>query len=119
MGSRITELALDCTDPERLATFWSEVLGYEILDREDDCVQIGPPDRRMTLLFIRDPNPKLQKLRLHIDVNATDRDQEAELARLVALGARHIDIGQGDVSWYVLTDPEGNEFCLLKERVEP
>ena len=71
------------------------------------------------LLFIRDPSPKLQKLRLHIDVNATDCDQEAELARLVALGARHTDIGQGDVSWYVLTDPEGNEFCLLKERVEP
>lgn len=120
MACRITELLLDCTDPELLAAFWGEVLGYEVLERDADCVVIGPPDKRMTLLFQRDPSPKLQKLRLHIDVNATDRDQEAELARLLALGAKHTDIGQGDdVSWYVLADPEGNEFCLLRSRVAP
>jgi len=120
VASRITELVLDCTDPERLATFWGEVLGYEELGRGDDWAEIGPPDRRTTLLFLLNPDRKLQKLRLHIDVQATDRDQEAELERLLALGATRVDIGQGDdVSWYTLADPEGNEFCLLKERVEP
>jgi catechol-2,3-dioxygenase len=120
VAARITELVLDCTDPERLATFWGEVLGYEVLDRDDDSVEIGPPDQRMTLLFLRNPDRKLQKLRLHIDVRATDRDQEAELERLLALGATRVDIGQGDdVSWYTLADPEGNEFCLLSGRAEP
>ncbi|MET8764863.1 VOC family protein [Lentzea sp. NPDC004782] len=120
MASRITELVLDCTDPERLAAFWGEVLGYEVLDRDDESVEIGPPDKRTTLLFLRNPDRKLQKLRLHIDVRATDRDQDAELERLLALGATRADIGQGDdVSWYTLADPEGNEFCLLSGRVEP
>ncbi|MFI6101418.1 VOC family protein [Lentzea sp. NPDC051213] len=119
MACRITELVLDCTDPERLAVFWSEVLGYEVLDRGDDWVEIGPEDRRMTLLLSQTTDVKLQKLRLHIDVNATDRDQEAELERLLALGATHVDMGQTDVSWYLLADPEGHEFCLLKSRVEP
>jgi len=120
VASRITELVLDCTDPERLATFWGEVLGYEVLDREDEFVEIGPPDKRTTLLFLRNPDRKLQKLRLHIDVRATDRDQDAELERLLALGATRVDIGQGDdVSWHTLADPEGNEFCLLSGRTEP
>jgi catechol-2,3-dioxygenase len=120
VASRITELVLDCTDPERLATFWGEVLGYEILGREDDWTEIGPPDKRTTLLFLRNPDRKQQKLRLHIDVTATDRDQEAELDRLLAIGATQVDISQGpDVSWHVLADPEGNEFCLLSGRADP
>jgi catechol 2,3-dioxygenase-like lactoylglutathione lyase family enzyme len=120
VASRITELVLDCTDPERLAAFWGEVLGYEVLGRGDDWAEVGPPDKRMTLLFLQNPDRKQQKLRLHIDVNATDRDQEAELERLLKLGATRVDIDQGpDVSWHVLADPEGNEFCLLSGRVEP
>jgi len=120
VAARITELVLDCTDPERLATFWGEVLGYEILDRDDVSVEIGPKDRRTTLLFLRNPDRKLQKLRLHIDVRATDREQDEELERLLALGATRADIGQGEnVSWYTLADPEGNEFCLLSGRVDP
>ncbi|MEU7475853.1 VOC family protein [Lentzea sp. NPDC042327] len=120
MAARITELVLDCTDPERLAAFWCEVLGYEVVDREDVLVEIAPPDRRTTLLFLKNPDRKLQKLRLHIDVRATDREQDEELARLLELGATRVDIGQGeDVSWYTLADPEGNEFCLLSGRAEP
>ncbi|SEQ08669.1 Glyoxalase/Bleomycin resistance protein/Dioxygenase superfamily protein [Lentzea xinjiangensis] len=119
MAARITELVLDCTDPERLAAFWGEVLGYEVLDRDEESVEIGPPDKRTTLLFLRNPDRKLQKLRLHIDVRATDREQDEELRRLLALGATHVDIGQGDVSWYTLADPEGNEFCLLSGRADP
>jgi catechol-2,3-dioxygenase len=119
VACRITELVLDCTDPELLAAFWCGVLGYDVLESDEAGVEIGPEDRRMTLVFLRSDEPKVQKLRLHIDVNATDRDQDAELERLLALGAKQIDIGQGDVSWHTLADPEGNEFCLLSRRVAP
>ena len=63
--------------------------------------------------------PKQTKNRIHLDINPTDRDQAAELERLLALGATRVDVGQGDVSWHVLADPEGNEFCLLRSRVDP
>ncbi|WP_326794306.1 VOC family protein [Streptomyces sp. NBC_01808] len=126
MACRITELVIDTADPERLAAFWSEVLGYVELGREDDgTIEIGPPDAgfgglQPTLVLSASSEPRKGKLPLHIDVNATDRDQDAELERLLALGARHVDIGQtGEESWYPLADPEGNEFCLLRSRVQP
>ncbi|MEU4104840.1 VOC family protein [Streptomyces tanashiensis] len=126
MACHITELILDCADPERLAAFWSEVLGYVEIGREDDgSIQIGPPGAefggpRPTLLLSRSSDPRAGKLPLHIDVNPTDRDQDAELERLLALGAKPADIGQGaGVSWHVLADPEGNEFCLLRTRIQP
>ena len=122
MACRMTELVLDCHDPELLARFWADVLGYRITERDESGVAIGPPEGTpspVDLLFSRTDEPKTSKLRLHIDVSATDRDQAEELARLEELGARHIDIGQGEQSWFVLGDPEGNEFCLLRRRVEP
>jgi Glyoxalase-like domain len=73
-----------------------------------------------TIILSPSTEPRMSKSRLHIDVNATDRDQDAELERLLALGARVADIGQtGEESWHVLADPEGNEFCLLKARLDP
>ena len=73
-----------------------------------------------TLVLSPSTDPRAGKLRLHIDVNATDRDQDAELERLLALGARPADVGQGGTeSWHVLADPEGNEFCLLHTRLQP
>ena len=122
MACRITELVLDCHDPELLAQFWAQVLGYRVTDRDETGVAIGPPEGTQSpveLLFSRIDEPKTAKLRLHIDVSPTDRDQAEELARLEQLGAKHIDIGQGEESWYVLADPEGNEFCLLRRRVQP
>jgi hypothetical protein len=72
-----------------------------------------------TLLFQTVPDPTPGKVRLHLDLNATDRDQDAELERLLGLGAVRADVGQsGGESWHVLADPEGNEFCLLQARVE-
>ncbi len=123
MACRITELVLDAHDPDLLARFWCTVLGYVELDRVDGSIEIGPPEAgfggpQPTIVFDRTDEPKSGKLRLHIDVNATDRDQEAELGRLLAAGARRADIGQtGNESWHVLADPEGNEFCLLRRRV--
>jgi hypothetical protein len=72
------------------------------------------------MVFLKNDDPRRGKLPMHLDVNATDRDQAAELQRLLDLGATPADIGQGaDVNWHVLADPEGNEFCLLHSRVEP
>ncbi|MFS7879616.1 VOC family protein [Streptomyces asiaticus] len=126
MACRISELILDCADPERLAAFWREVLGYVEIGREDDGgIEIGPPGvgfggLQPTLILSPSSDPRPAKLRLHIDVNATDRDQDAELERLLALGAKPADVGQtGTEDWYVLADPEGNEFCLLRRRLQP
>ncbi|QBS40005.1 VOC family protein [Nocardia sp. CS682] len=126
MASKFTELAIDCADPASLAQFWCAVLGYEVQDEEDGFVTIGSPavpdgrDRPgpvpPTLGFARVPEGKTIKNRLHIDVNPTDRDQDEEVRRLLDLGARYADVGQGDVSWVTLADPEGNEFCVLATR---
>ena len=125
MACRITELVLDCRDPAALSRWWCAVLDWVELDREgEDSIEIGPPEGTgvavPTLAFNRSQDPRRAKLPLHLDVNATDRDQDAELERLLELGARRADVGQtGQESWHVLADPEGNEFCLLRRRVEP
>jgi hypothetical protein len=126
MTSKFTELALDCADPGSLARFWCAVLAYEVQDEEDGVVTIGPPSVPEgknrpgpvppALTFARVPEGKTVKNRLHIDVNPTDTTQADEVRRLLGLGARHVDVGQGDASWVVLADPEGNEFCVLADR---
>ncbi|WP_435105460.1 VOC family protein [Nocardiopsis synnemataformans] len=124
MACRISELVLSCRDPEVLARFWCEVLDFVVLDREEEgCIEIGPREGfggpQPTIILSRTEEPERAKPRLHIDVNATDRDQDAELERLLAAGAVLADIGQtGEEPWHVLTDPEGNEFCLLKARLD-
>ncbi|WP_030174463.1 VOC family protein [Spirillospora albida] len=123
MACRISELVIDCRDPQLLASFWCEVLGFVVLDTDDDgAVEIGPREGfgglQPTLVFSPAAEPEAGGPRLHFDVNATDRDQDAELARLLELGARPADVGQtGEESWHVLADPEGNEFCLLRARL--
>ncbi|MEV4130475.1 VOC family protein [Nocardia sp. NPDC049707] len=125
MACRISELVIDAADPDLLAAFWSKVLGYVELGRDDGSIEIGPADAgfgglQPTLILIPSSDPRTGKLRLHIDVNPTDRDQDAELERLLALGAEPVDVGQtGTANWHVLADPEGNEFCLLRARLQP
>ena len=126
MTSKFTELAIDCADPSGLARFWCSVLDYEVQDEDDGIVTIGSPmvpegKNRLgpvppTLTFAHVPEGKTVKNRLHLDVNPTDREQDEEVRRLLDLGARHANVGQGDVSWVVLADPEGNEFCILAGR---
>jgi hypothetical protein len=121
MTSRFTELIVDCADPRKVAAFWAEVLGYTVsADSNDNDVELTNPNGEPpTLLFTRVPEPKTVKNRLHIDVNATNGASQAEeLQRLLDLGARHVDIGQGEQTWFVLADPEGNEFCLLRRTVD-
>jgi hypothetical protein len=127
MTSKFTELAIDCANPKGLALFWCSVLDYEIQDEDDGIVGIGPrmaPEGTNhlgpvppTLIFARVPEGKTVKNRVHLDLNPSDREQDEEVRRLLDLGARHADVGQGDVSWVVLADPEGNEFCVLATRL--
>jgi hypothetical protein len=124
MASRFTELVIDCHQPRELAAFWCAVLDYEVIDESDDVVEIAgwhPTAEAVraevhapSLVFVRVPESKTAKNRLHIDVSPIDRAQAEEVERLLALGARHVDIGQGEQSWVVLADPEGNEFCVLR-----
>jgi len=124
MTSRFTELVVDCHRPHELAAFWCAVLDYEVIDKRDDLVEIAgwhPTAEAVraettapTLLFIHLPETKTIKNRLHIDVSPIDRGQHEEVERLLALGARRVDIEQGEQRWDVLADPEGNEFCVLR-----
>ncbi|HEV7211312.1 MAG TPA: VOC family protein [Blastococcus sp.] len=122
MACRFSELIVDSRDPETLAAFWAAVLDYRVLSREEGVVEIGPAagfgGPAPTLAFAPVEAPTPGKVRLHIDLNPTDRDQDAELERLLGLGATPADAGQrGDEGWHVLADPEGNEFCLLSTRL--
>lgn len=124
MSSRFTEIVIDCHDPRLLAEFWCAVLGYEIIDDTGQEVEIAgwTPSKESTrqqpmpptLLFVPVPDSKTVKNRLHIDASPFDCERDAEVERLIGLGARRIDIGQGEQSWVVLADPEGNEFCVLR-----
>jgi Glyoxalase-like domain len=105
-------LAIDCDDPELLAEFWCEVLGYVVVFRGEGEIAIAVDDQTHPgLMFVRVDDPKRGKNRLHLDL--TPEDQRAEVERLIALGAQQVDVGQGDASWVVMADPEGNEFCVL------
>ena len=132
MTSRLTEINVDCADPSRLADFWCAVLGYAVVESTDDLVEIGPdrgsdPElleavRREpvppSLFFAVVPEGKTVKNRLHLDLSPIDGTQADEVARIEALGATRVDVGQGEVSWVVMADPEGNEFCVLRSLAE-
>ena len=111
-------MCVDANEPALVAEFWAAVLGWRITHQEDDEVVLEPPAGSREdgvvpdLLFLRVPESKSAKNRLHIDLRP--EDQAAEVARVEALGATRVDIGQGDQTWVVLADPEGNEFCILR-----
>lgn len=113
MTLKVGIVAFDCTQPAQLAGFWCEALGYQVTDADESGVSIASPDGSgWAIDFLAVPDDKVVKNRLHLDLRPDD--QEAEVKRLLALGATRVDIGQGDeVSWVVLADPEGNEFCIL------
>ncbi len=106
---------VDARDPVALGRWWQEALGWVIANDAPDEFEIRPsPDRLPGLLFLPVEEPKTTKNRLHLDFRPDD--QEAEVRRLVKLGATPVDVGQGEQSWIVLADPEGNEFCVLEVR---
>jgi len=107
------QIVVDARDPQALGRWWCGALGWVIVHDDADEVEIrAAPDRLPGILFGISDDPKPVKNRLHFDFRPDDRD--AEVARLLALGATHADIGQGEQTWVVLLDPEGNEFCVLQ-----
>jgi hypothetical protein len=116
MGLVISQLCVDAEDSHVLARWWSQVLGWPVVEDEGELAVEPPDGNGVSLLFIHVPERKQVKNRLHLDLRPPDgSDQATELARLLELGAVPVDVGQGpDVTWHVLADPEGNEFCLLR-----
>jgi predicted enzyme related to lactoylglutathione lyase len=112
---RFNEIVIDSSDPLSLAPFWAEALGYEIDELEEDVASIEhPTDDGPAICFQRVPESKQGKNRVHFDLNVDDDELESAVQRLISLGAKQVDVGQGvDRSWVVLADPEGNEFCIV------
>ena len=107
------QLIIDTADPVGLGQWWATALGWVVVNDDPEEFEIRPtPDRLPGILFARVPEPKTLKNRLHLDLRPDDRD--AEVARLLGLGATRADVGQGEPTWVVLRDPEGNEFCVLR-----
>ena len=129
---RQVQVTFDCAAPRRVGRFWCEVLGYVAPpppegfaswedadraqapeDRDSWFVCSDPTGAGPRLFFQRVPEGKVGKNRLHLDLSPSDQDQDAEVRRVLELGARHADVGQtGDEPWVCLADPEGNEFCV-------
>jgi predicted enzyme related to lactoylglutathione lyase len=120
---RLQCITVDCYEPMKIAQFWAAALDWQITDADDEGVVIelldgGPEVGRIPdILFYKNPDKKSVKNRLHFDLRPLD--QAAEVARLEALGARRVEIGQANepgATWIVMADPEGNEFCVLRAR---
>ncbi|NCT90660.1 VOC family protein [Cellulomonas sp. APG4] len=130
MPVRWYSVVVDCTDVHAQARWWATALGWEKAYEADDEVVLVPPhaltarasvpveEQGPGLVFVPVPEGKTVKNRLHLDLAPrADDDQAAEVQRLIELGATRVDVGQGpEVSWVVLADPEGNEFCVLSPR---
>jgi predicted enzyme related to lactoylglutathione lyase len=112
MTLRWEQLNVDAHDPAALGAWWAEVLGWSVVNADPQEFEIQPsPGVMPGMLFVPVPERKSIKNRLHVDLRPDD--QEAEVTRLLELGATRADMGEGDVPWVVLADPEGNEFCVL------
>ncbi|SCE66693.1 Glyoxalase-like domain-containing protein [Micromonospora haikouensis] len=115
MTSVWESLTVVARDPARLARWWAEALGYRVVAERPGEVEIRQSaDRLPGIVFLPVSGDKQGRNRLHLDLRPAD--QEAEVERLVDMGARHVDVGQGDAGRTVLADPEGNEFCVLRQR---
>jgi predicted enzyme related to lactoylglutathione lyase len=119
MPVRLHHIVIDAHDLPTLAAFWAEALGWTVLSSREREVIVGPSlDGPVALCFMPagDTN-KTVKNRVHLDLTTTDGDRDAEIERLLALGASRVDVGQGDeVDWDVLADIEGNEFCVVRPK---
>jgi predicted enzyme related to lactoylglutathione lyase len=123
MPTRLVHLVADASEPARLARFWAALLGWDIAGETAEEVDVWPagytyPDPvAVPLVFVPVPEQKAGKNRVHLDLASTSAAHQAELvARARDLGGGPVDVGQGDVPWVVMADPEGNEFCVLEPR---
>ena len=119
MTSRIAAITIDAREPRTVAEFWAAALGWRVVEEEDQIISIAPSDASWpTIDVVQVPEGKTVKNRLHLDLRADGSTAQEEVDRLLSLGARRADVGQGpEVTWTVLADPEGNEFCVLLRSV--
>jgi predicted enzyme related to lactoylglutathione lyase len=118
MPLRLHHVVIDTYDLPGLARFWTQALGWRVLSERDQEIVIGPDvTAPVGICFMPVTDPKTVKNRVHLDLTTSAADRDAEIERLLALGARRVDIGQtGQESWTVLADPEGNEFCVVRPK---
>ncbi|NEC84685.1 VOC family protein [Streptomyces sp. SID12501] len=118
MPLSLHHIVIDAHDLPALARFWAEALGWRILSEREREVVIGPDETApVGICFMPVADGKTVKNRLHLDLTSAPEDREAEIERLLTLGARRTDVGQsGSESWTVLSDPEGNEFCVVRPK---
>lgn len=121
MSSRIAAIAIDAVNPRLVADFWRDVLGWREVAADAEGITIAASRQGPTIDVLAVPDSKSVKNRLHLDLRADGSSTAEELRRLLALGAIDVDVDVGQspqVSWVVLADPEGNEFCLLERTVQ-
>jgi predicted enzyme related to lactoylglutathione lyase len=118
MPVRLHHIVIDAHDLAGLARFWTQALGWQVLSEREREVVIGPDvDAPVGICFMPVTDDKTVKNRVHVDLTTSAADRDREIERLLALGARHVDVGQtGAESWTVLADPEGNEFCVVRPK---
>ena len=122
MSTRLVNVVVDSADPRALAEFWAALLGWRVTPSPPDEFDVqAPPDDgcRWDLVFVPVPEPKTVKNRVHLDLASASADEQMAIVdRALGLGAKRADVGQRNVPWFVLADPEGNEFCVLESRPE-
>jgi catechol-2,3-dioxygenase len=118
MPVRLHHIIVDAHDLPGLARFWTQALGWRVLSQREREIVIGTDDNALVgMCFMPVTDQKTVKNRVHLDLTTSPHDREQEIERLLALGARRVDIGQtGTESWTVLADPEGNEFCVIRPK---
>jgi predicted enzyme related to lactoylglutathione lyase len=118
MPVTLHHVVVDAHDLPKLAQFWTQALGWEVLSEREREIVIGPDvNAQVGICFMPVTDPKTVKNRVHLDLTTSAADRDTEIERLLALGARRVDIGQtGKESWTVLADPEGNEFCVIRPK---
>jgi len=122
VSSFVFNITFDCADPRALARFWGQVTGWPVTEEPQPGYEesaVGTPgEGRPRLYFVKVPEPKTIKNRLHLDVMPDDRSQQEEIARLTGLGATVVSDRRPELGWVILADPEGNEFCVEISRAE-
>ncbi len=118
MPVALHHVVIDTHDLRTLPAFWAAALGWQVLSVREREVVVGPSVHApVGLCFMPVPDAKVVKNRLHLDLTTAAEDRDDEIDRLLALGARRVDVGQtGEESWTVLADPEGNEFCVVRPK---
>lgn len=123
MATRLVQITMKALDDSALGRFWAEALGWGMDSEGPGVTNLQPVDLvypdpvAVCVDIVADPEPKKVKNRVHLDLATTSRTHQTELVeRLRGLGATPADVGQGDVPWTVMADPEGNEFCVLEPR---